>query len=293
MKKRYDIVIVNYNSTDHVVKCLDSCKSCSRHNKIRAIVIDNASNDDPEKIKFFHPETVLIKNTINTGFSKAVNIGLRESRSDFVLLLNPDTILLDGFFEALDPLTFESNTIGIAGPKIYDPDGKLQGSARKFPTIQTSLFGRKSLLTKLFPDNRFTRKEILCYGDHGTKEFEVDWVSGACMIIRRKAVLDVGGFDEDFFLYWEDADLCQRVRKAGWKVIYYPKAEIIHSVGKSSATRPIVSKFHFYFSCFKLVVKHTSHSQKLCVPLVFVGLWLSFIFSISANLLSRLVSQKN
>jgi GT2 family glycosyltransferase len=162
--------------------------------------------------------------------------------------------MTDGFIEASIRFIDQNDNIGIMGPMIFDEDGGVQGSARSFPTILTSLFGRNSPITKIFPNNSITRSNILTNQSDGKTPMEVDWVSGACMVVRREAMQAVGGFDERFFLYWEDTDLCKRIRDAGWKVVYFPAAKVIHSVGKAAIHVPysqIINSTKAVIACMK------------------------------------------
>ena len=274
---------MNYNSTDCAIKSIESIYKTINRMLLNIIVVDNASNDNPERILQKFPKIRLLINKKNIGFSKAVNAALAFCKAPYLVLLNPDTIVLEGFFESVIGYLEKNKHVGIIGPKIYEQDGTVQGSARRFPTLLTSMFGRKSPLTKMFPNNPITSKEFICFNCNGTDDIDTDWVSGACMVTRRKVFEEVSGFDERFFLYWEDADLCKRTKQAGWKVVYYPKAEIIHSVGKSSSTCPICSIYHFHNSCYKLFVKHTRMPFRLMAPLVLCGLMLRCLFVIFLN----------
>ncbi len=266
-----DILIVNHNSTDCAINSIKSVYQTLNGIQANIIVVDNHSDDEPERIKNAFPNIELILNQENLGFSRAVNQSIHISHAPFVVILNPDTVILDSFF--CDAIAFlkENSNVGILGPRIYDKDGTIQGSARKFPTPLTSLFGRKSPLTKIFPNNPISKKEFLCFKCNG-KPIEVDWVSGACMAVNRKAIEEVGGFDERFFLYWEDTDLCKRIKDKGWKIIYNPSSNINHYVGFSSSQKPIFSTFHFHKSCYHLFKKHAKWPNTLLTPIAFTGL---------------------
>jgi GT2 family glycosyltransferase/glycosyltransferase involved in cell wall biosynthesis len=286
--------MVNYNSTDCAIKSIESIyKHTSGMPLPNVFVVDNASTDNPEKMYRLFPRIHLLKNKKNVGFSRAVNHALRFGKSPYVVILNPDTIILDGFFHTVSSYLEKNKYAGIVGPKIYDQDGAVQGSARKFPTLLTSMFGRKSPFTKMFPNNPITSKEFVCFSCNGADDIETDWISGACMIIRRKAIEEIAGFDERFFLYWEDTDICRRIKEAGWKVVYHPKAKIIHSVGVSSSTNPISSICHFHSSCFKLFIKHSKMPLRMLAPIVFCGLILRCVFVMFLNRYKKLVIERN
>lgn len=284
-----DIIIVNYNCTDYTIRCIDSIKRNIQSCRISIIVIDNSSNDMPNRITDHFPDIQLIRNPRNVGFGKAINYGLELSKLKYVILINPDALVPDrSLFDIIDYLD-KHPEIAVAGPKILEWDGSIQGSARRFPTIWTSIFGRKSPLTRLFPGNSITKREFICFNGEKHKPQPADWVSGACMIIRRDAIKQVGGFDSRFFMYWEDADLCKRLKKLGWKIMYHPKAKVYHQTGKSSATQPVVSIYHFHKSCYYYFIKHAGWPIKLITPLAFLGLSLRGLFVIGLNRFQRII----
>jgi GT2 family glycosyltransferase len=161
----------------------------------------------------------------------------------------------------------------VAGPKLLDADGTVQGSARRDPSAWTALFGRSAPLTRLFPGNPVSQREMPAFTVEGTAPVRVDWVSGACMLVRRTAWEQVGMFDEQFFLYWEDADWCRRFRQAGWDVYYVPAACGTHLVGVSRAKRRLGSVLDFHVSAYRYYRKHTQGPMARPVTmLVGVGL---------------------
>ena len=286
-KKRCDIIIVNYNSTDHVINCIKSMVSHMKICDVNIIIADNNSDDSPERIKQAFEDVWLIKNSENIGFSRANNKAISLCQSPYLIVLNPDTLVTEKFFDNIINFIKKNQNIGIIGPKIYDRDQSIQGSARSFPTLLTSLFGRRSPLTKIYPNNTITKKNLLNIHYNGAGPLEVDWVSGACMAMRRNVIKEVGCFDENFFLYWEDADLCKRVKEAGWRIAYYPGAEIIHFTGKSSDTTPYFAIYHFHKSCYYLYRKHSNGFRKMFTPLVFFGLTLRGLLTMLLNFISR------
>ena len=286
-----DIIIVNYNSSDYLIKCLVSIFDSFEKLSANVFVQDNNSDDDVDRIRALFPPVVLTKNKFNLGFSKAVNQALIKSSAPYVVLLNPDTKVEKGFFESVIHFMKNNTGVGILGPKIIDPDGSIQGSARAFPSPLTSIFGRKSPLTKFFPNNPITASNILTTKSDGKSPMAVDWVSGACMAIRRKAIQDVGLLDERFFMYWEDADWCRRMREKGWKVTYFPQTSIIHLIGASSMTRPVRSIYHFHISCYRLYEKYIHWPLSISKPFAFLGLawrfYIAFIFHIVNSRISE------
>ena len=274
-----DIVIVNYNSTDHLLGCLKSLVDNCCDIPVNIMVYDNASKeDDVDRLKRAFPQILLTKNNRNLGFAKAVNKGLKKGSEPYILILNPDTLVQPGFITTAIRHMSDHPEVGILGPKIFDHDGAIQGSARAFPNLLTAIFGRKSILSKIFPKNPITRENILTDRSDGMTPMEVDWVSGACMMVRREAVNQVGLLDETFFMYWEDADWCRRIWQKGWKVIYFPSASVTHYVGVSSETNIFRSVFEFHRSIFRLFDKHAKAPYSLLKPIVFWGIIYRFLF---------------
>ncbi len=273
-----DIIIVNYNSTDYLLSCLSSIYDALQELPAKIFVQDNASEDDVDRVNEMFPKVLLSKNSYNMGFSKAANNALKQSTAPYVVLLNPDTHVTHGFFECVLRYMEENPDVGIIGPKILNRDGSVQGSARSFPTPLTAFFGRNSLLTNWFPNNRITRQNMLTTGSDGVSPMGVDWVSGACMVVRKNAIEDVGLMDERFFMYWEDVDWCKRMRRSRWKVVYLPQATIVHYVGGSSDKLVIRSVFEFHKSCYRLFDKYTKFPLSVTSPLVFLGIALRFFF---------------
>jgi GT2 family glycosyltransferase len=210
--KSLDVVIVNYNSTPQLLQCIRSLLSAREGVSLNIYVQDNASQKgDLSVVTKGFPEVDLTRNNRNLGFAKAVNRAIKDGNAPYVLILNPDTLVLPGLFSATLGYMQNHPEVGVLGPRILDSDGVVQGSARSFPNLLTALFGRKSILSKIMPQNPITRENILTVRSDGMNPMEVDWVSGACMLVRRDAINNVGPLDERFFMYWEDADWCRRM----------------------------------------------------------------------------------
>ena len=230
-------------------------------------VFNNSSGNGLDHLKENFPTINVINSPYNMGFSKAVNKVLKQSSSPFIVLLNPDAYIEDNFFNSVLNYMEKHPNVGILGPKILNLDGSLQGSARSFPSPLTAFFGRSSILSKYFPNNRFTRANILTDRCDGKTTMEVDWVSGACLVVRRNAVVEVGYLDERFFLYWEDADWCKRMWSKGWKVVYYQHASVVHFGGKSSDKIPVRSIFEFHKSAYRLFTKYARWPSSILKPI--------------------------
>jgi GT2 family glycosyltransferase len=174
-----------------------------------------------------------------------------------VLIINPDCRLVSGAIATLEAEMDRHPECAIAGPRILDPDGTVQGSARGDPDMLTGLFGRASILRRLLPWLPISKRNVVD-GTIATSgaSAEVDWVSGACMFARREALAAVGGFDERYFLYWEDADLCRRLREEGYHIRYVPAATAIHRVGHSSRTVHATAVRAFHDSAYLYYSTH-------------------------------------
>lgn len=228
------IVIVTHNSLSPVGKCLSSVEEHPPSCPYETIVVDNASTDGtPEMIKGEFGGCRLVSNDDNRGYSKGVNQGIDLSEGEFVLILNPDIEVREGSLDTLVRFMQEHPDAGIAGSKLIYADGSLQYSCRAFYTIK-ALFLRRTFLGKLFPGAKALREHLLTdYGHMETRQ--VDWLIGACMMVRREAIDKVGKMDERFFLYFEDTDWCYRMHNHGWKVYYVPDSIMTHLYERSSA----------------------------------------------------------
>jgi GT2 family glycosyltransferase len=232
------VVILNYNAAEHVRRCLASLPDGCAGVVYETIVVDNASSQPGiEQAVATHPGARLIKRRHNGGFSVGINTGIRAARADAVLILNPDALLSPGAARLMLDHLHANPTIGVLGPRVLNDDGTLQFSCRRFPTLSAALFNRNSLLTKLLPRNRFSGSYLMSDWDHRIVR-DVDWLSGAAMLLRRAALDRVGLFDERYFFEIEDVDLCRRMHAADYRVVYFPHAEVTHRIGASSRSVP-------------------------------------------------------
>jgi len=241
-------ILVNYNAGDELRTALASIAAEMTGRAWEGYVVDNASMDGSGAIaREFLPEVTLIANRANVGFGRAVNQAIARARAPLVLLMNPDCRLEPGAMAALQDEFVRHPQSAIVGPRILNPDGSVQGSARGDPDMLTGLFGRSAALRRWLPWLPVSRRNVVdATGPAGSPAVVVDWLSGACVLARREALAAVGGFDERYFLYWEDADLCRRLRARGAQVRYAPAATAVHRVGHSSKTAraPSVRAFH-------------------------------------------------
>ena len=230
------VVIVNWNVRELLRRCLRSVLASGRLGGLamEVIVVDNASSDGSvEMVRAEFPPVRLIANEENLGFTRANNQGITASRGRYVLLLNPDTEVLGDALGAMVDYMDVHPDVGALGPMLLNPDGSVQSSRRRFPTLATALLESTVFQWELSRDNRILRRYYVL--DRPDDEVqEVDWVTGACILMRREAIEEVGLLDEGFFMYSEELDWCRRARGRGWKVIYLPEAKVVHYGGKSS-----------------------------------------------------------
>jgi GT2 family glycosyltransferase len=240
MKNIIDIsvVVVSWNAKDYLMDCLRSLLFPKTSQTMEIIVVDNASTDgSPEAVIEQFPEVILIRNEKNLGFAKANNIGISRSTGKYVCLINSDVIILSDCIVKLYYFMETTPSIGMLGPKILNSDRSLQSSCRRFPSLWNN-FCPAIGLDRLFPASKFFCGEHMFYFRHDKMQ-KVEVLVGCFLMIRRKALEQVGYLDEQFFMYAEDIDLCKRFWDAGWEVAFSPHAEAIHYRGASSANAPI------------------------------------------------------
>ena len=282
---RFSVVTVNYDSWSHALKCIDSLY-VTGYGDFELVIVDNAQRAVPA---IPHPIR-LIRNPENVGFARACNQGIVASDGEYVVFINPDTLVEVDFFERLDRFFGDNPRAGIAGPSIVDDEGNLQLSARKELSFVSGLLGRTSLLTRLFPKSPLVRR-LFPAAEELDSPTAVDWVSGACMIVRRQALEEIGPMDERFFMYFEDADLCRRARTAGWLVCYLPQIEVLHHTGASSRSRlraRLKATWSLHKSAFLYHRKHGPHGPlQLYSLLTLLGLCARALVKLAALLVRR------
>lgn len=236
--KDISIVIVNYNTKDYLYNCVHSIVNNKSRLDIEIIIVDNLSTDESLKsIKINFSFISIIENSINIGFAKANNIGISNSSGKYLMLINPDVVLMEGCLDKIFDFMESNNSIGILGPKILTSDGKVQRSCMGFPTIWNTLC-RALYLDKIFPRVEIFGGLLLTYWNHDCNK-SVDVINGCFWAVRRKAIENVGLLDETFFMYGEDIDWCRRFHDNGWDVVFFKNAEAIHFGGVSSSGAPI------------------------------------------------------
>jgi hypothetical protein len=258
------IIIVNRNTKEYLLPCLRSVLENEEGTGWKIIVVDNGSrNGSPAEVKENFPSIDLIENEGNMGFAKAVNQGLQKAPGRYVVLLNPDTQVKKGAIGELISFMDAHPDAGIAGAKLLNSDGSKQNSIANFPSLATEL-SNKSLLRWLFP-TRFPGKER----DY-SEPVEVDSVIGACMMVRRDAIEQVGLLDEEYFLFLEETDWCFRMKKAGWRVCHVPQAEVYHFQGKSAEKDKRRAKVEYYRSRYHFFNKNRGRGPWLTLVIALV-----------------------
>jgi N-acetylglucosaminyl-diphospho-decaprenol L-rhamnosyltransferase len=244
------IVIVNWNVCELLRRCLHSILDHAVPEtklpgvwrlespswptyRVELLVIDSASSDDSvAMVRHEFPAVRLYASETNVGYTGGNNLGIRESRGRYVLVLNPDTEVLGDALSAMVAYMERHSDVGVLGPQLLWPDGGIQSSRRSFPSLKTAWI-ESTFLQKRCPDHPVLRRYYL----EDTPDDaigQVDWVLGACLMVRRAVIEQVGGFDDTFFMYSEELDWQKRIKAAGWKIVYYPQARIVHYEGKSS-----------------------------------------------------------
>jgi GT2 family glycosyltransferase len=249
------IIIVNWNTRALLLECLEALLRTPFRHKVEIIVVDNGSDDGSQEAVLGLGSAVrLIENRVNLGFAKANNVGIRASSGRYLCLMNSDVRVLDDCVDLLYEFMEKNASIGLAGPKILSPDMALQDSCRKFPTIWNSFCGALRL-NRLLPKSAFFSDEHMAYFSHD-ETTSVDSLAGCFLMIRKEAIEKVGFFDEQFFIYAEEVDLCKRLWAFGWDVVFYPEARAIHHHGASSARQPMRFALEQQRSVLKYWRKH-------------------------------------
>jgi len=260
------IVIVSWNVRDLLRSCLQSIVAeahsgpgggalCIGDRTVEILVIDNASTDgSAEMVRRQFLQTHLIANKENRGFTAANNQGLGRSQGRFLLLLNPDTEIVGDALLTMLRYMEANPKVGALGPKLVKPDGSIQSSRRRFPTFATALV-ESTVVQEWWQNNRVLRRYYMADTPDGAIQ-TVDWVVGACLLVRRQAYEQVGGLDEGYFMYSEELDWCRRIKAAGWEIAYLPTAAVIHHEGKSSEQVVPARHIHFQSSKVRYFRKH-------------------------------------
>ncbi len=258
---RVAVVVVSYEARETLLATLAALREHAGL-PVELVVVDNASRDgSAEAVRERHPEALVVANADNAGFGRACNQGWRASRAPLVLFLNPDAEVGPGAVAGLATLLEQRPEIGAAGPRTRSADGTIQVSTG--PDLGWIAEARQRRLVRGVA-RRDPRRLAEAERRHSL-EHEPDWVSGSCLIARRTALEAVSGFDERFFLYEEDADLCRRLRAAGWRVVFTPGVEVRHQLGRSMAKAPARARLEYHRSHLLYYRKHNDALSRVAL----------------------------
>jgi len=282
------IIIVPHRAKEEMKVTLDAVYNSKTNYSYEVIIVDNDSQDGTvEMIRqgyLSRPEiaakTTLVENA-NEGFGKGNNRGMEMARGDYILLLNPDTKVAEDNFQVMVDFMKAHPEVGMASSKLIKANGEIDWASRRSEPNPKIAFYRLSGLQYLMP-KKFGGYNVL--DKHVDEETEVECIVGAYMMISRDCYRKVGGFDEDFFMYGEDVDLCYRVRAAGYKIWYYPKTYSYHYKGQSSKKASAATLYHFHNAMWIYYNKHyRQKSNFIMTALVYLGIWARYYLKLAIN----------
>jgi GT2 family glycosyltransferase len=281
------IIIVSWNVRSLLQTCLKSVEAEQGALRLEIIVVDSGSDDgSPEMVREQFPQVHLIVREDNVGFPLGNNIGLAEANGRYLLLLNPDTEVVGDALSRMVGYLDGNPDVGVVGGQLLNPDNTVQSSRRRFPTVATAFF--ESTWFQPFAPKGILRRYYAEDIDDG-ETADVDWVKGACLMTRKTILDEVGPLDADYFMYSEELDWCKRIKMAGWRVVYFPEAKIIHYEGKSS--EQAVTARHINFQRAKLRYFHKYHGMMIMI-LLRIFLLLNFVWQLALEAIKGLVGHK-
>jgi GT2 family glycosyltransferase len=284
------ICIVTYQARDYLRDCLNSLYAHAPNGEYEIIVVDNHSTDGTiETLERQFPQVQLIKNPTNNGFTAPMNQALRQAQGQYLLQLNPDTIVHDQALNQLIQFMQSHPKVGICGPKVLNTDGSLQKPCRRGESTPWAVITYFLGLSSLFPKSKLFGGYLMNYLDEDEIN-EVDGVAGSCMLLRREVIDQIGYLDERFFAYQEDADFCFQARQAGWKVYYVPTAQITHYGGQGgSRVQPYRSIFEWHRSYWLYYRKNLAANYFFLLNWLY---YLAMLVKLALALLSNLVRKE-
>jgi GT2 family glycosyltransferase len=291
---KVSIVIVNWRTPLLLKRCLEAISNDDSAKDFEIFVVDNASGDQSLAILSTEfPSVKVIANQDNLGFSKACNQAIPLTSGEYILLLNPDTLVVDSAISQLAAFLDNNSQCGAVGPKVLNDDGTLQLACRRsFPTPIAALF-RLTYLSKLFPGHPIFAKYNMTYANP-EEIYQVDALSGSCMMVRRKAIAQIGLLDEDIFMFGEDIDWCWRIKQSGWQIVYCPQAVIYHSHGAASRLRPAGATINLHKGMAVFYRKHLAKNYwPVFNQLVYLVIWLRALVFIVINTFKARLSRQS
>lgn len=268
MNPEISIIIVNWNTRQLLKNCLEALQAHLNGITFEIWVVDNASTDDTlMMLRADFPQVRIIQNSVNLGFARANNQAMEKASGHYLLLINSDAMVTSDSVQALYHLAEKEPAAGIVGACLLNPDGSFQASYAEFPNLWRE-FLILTGLGRLFFGH--------AYPNHvpvpGEKPRIVDYVQGACLLVRRKAYEEIGGLDEGYFMYSEEVDWCYAMRQAGWQVWYQPEAKVLHLGSASSTARPTARELQLYLSRVRFFRKHYGKIAALCLEIMLLSL---------------------
>ena len=262
---------MNYRVYDDLDRALASVETAIRPGDEVAVFDQSTDPSSFAEVSRRHPRASFVACDDNIGFAAAVNRLVRVTTSPYLLLLNPDAVVEGPVVDVLAAWLDTHPDVGLVGPRVVNEDGSVQASARRFPGVSTAVAGRSTWLSERFPNNWLTRRNLV--GREATEAVGVDWLAGSCLMLRRELFDQLGGFDEAFFLYWEDVDFARRARTLGYGCTYLPTVTVRHTGGRSAAMVPRAAIRAFHRSAYHFYAKHCGPIGRLMTPAARVGLW--------------------
>lgn len=279
------VVVASFNTKDLLRECLATVRTATRGLDSEVVVVDNSSSDGtPAMVASEFPEVTLLANQKNEGFARANNRAMKLAKGRFVLLLNPDTLVPPETIGPLLSFLRDHPKVGLVGCRIDRPDGRLdEACKRNFPTPWSAL-ARFLAIDRVFPGRTGYRRS----GDNPAGTYEVDAVVGAFMLLRRETLDDVGGLDEDYFMFGEDLDWCYRVKQRDWQIYYLGDQSIVHHKGASTRQAPQSMTWHFHRAMYLFHRKHLVDRYPFFVNwLVYAGISIRYAAHSAWSLLFR------
>uniref|UniRef100_A0A7V0Z7R4 Glycosyltransferase n=1 Tax=candidate division WOR-3 bacterium TaxID=2052148 RepID=A0A7V0Z7R4_UNCW3 len=298
MDPEISIIIVNYNVKHFLEQCLMAIEKARHDLNIEIIVVDNASVDGSQTmVKKKFPDVILIENNQNLGFAKANNKALKIARGKYILILNPDTLIQEDTLLTLKTFLDEHPDVSATGCKLINPDGSFQVASRRCIPTPWVAFTKIVGLSRIFPKSKIFGRYNMTYISPDM-ESEVDVLSGSLMMVRSEILKKVGYFDEDYFMYGEDIDLCYKIKKIGGKIYYTPRTKAIHYKGESTKKGEFSCITNFYSSMLIFIDKHFKDHYSIFVKLLlktgiylraYIAYLISFFMSIASPILDFLL----
>ena len=289
------IIIASYNARDLLADCLDSIKRHPPREPYEIIVVDDASADaTSDLVRAHYPEVRLLTNETNRHYAHSNNRAFKIARGQYIYLLNNDTIMLPEALDRMIAFLREHPDVGVVGSKLLNEDGSIQWSVKSLPNIGSALFGARSIVTRMFPNNRFSRQHLQHLGHDLSKPFIAGYVSSASMMMPREVVAKVGDLDHRLS-YHVDADYCKRITDAGYECYYLPSSEVIHLNHRGGTMVSFARRFRsiveFHVGSYIFYQKHIQATARRPMKVVVVtGLALRFVLSLAAQALNEVRS---